>query len=110
GPGVRYGLRGDDGETYWVDSTNIGSEAEAPPAPEPPPADAKAPLAKGARVTITSGREGVGESGEVFWVGDSKFGKGMRYGVKSADGATYWADERDVTPIEGEAPSAKSEP
>lgn len=100
GPGLRYGLRGDDGETYWVDEANIGTEADAPPAPEPPPPDESPPIAKGARVEITGGRQGKGVVGEVFWVGESKYGPGMRYGIRADDEQTYWIDGRHVTQIE----------
>lgn len=93
GPGVRYGLRGDDGESYWVDETNIGPEEGAPPAPDA--AEPGEPLARGSRVSITKGRS-AGVVGEVFWVGDSKYGAGMRYGVKDEDGETHWADGREV--------------
>lgn len=102
GPGKRYGLKGDDGDTYWCDETHLGAEADAPPPPEPRPEDARPVLKKGSRVEITGGREGVGEKGEVFWVGDSKFGKGMRYGVRDGD-ATYWVDEQFVTLLEAPA-------
>ena len=100
GPGMRYGLKGDDGETYWCDETHLGSESDAPPAPEPRPEDALPVLKKGSRVEITGGREGLGEKGEVFWVGDSKFGKGMRYGIRDGDN-TYWIDEQFVTLLSG---------
>lgn len=105
GPGMRYGLRGDDGETYWVDEANIGAEDGAPPAPEPPPADEGPPIAKGARVEITGGKQGVGVQGEVFWAGESRYGPGMRYGIRAADDETYWVDGRFVQEIEA-APEA----
>ena len=100
GPGVRYGLRGDDGETYWVDESNIGSEDGAPPAPAPP--EPKETLEKGSRVSITKGAS-AGAEGEVFWVGESKYGPGMRYGVKDDEGETHWADEHQVELLEGPA-------
>lgn len=95
GPGFRYGLKDERGATYWVDEADLGPIEGAPPPPPPKPAPsgpAKDPIAKGATVEITGGREGVGKCGEVFWVGDSKFGQGMRYGVKTPDGTTYWVD------------------
>lgn len=106
GPGMRFGLRGDDGETYWVDEANIGTEADAPPAPEPPPPDESPPIAKGARVEITGGKQGKGVVGEVFWAGESKYGPGMRYGIRAADDETYWADGRFVKQIEAPAEAA----
>ena len=56
GPGMRFGLRGDDGETYWIDETNIGSEDAAPPAPEIPKREAGPALSKGDTVRITAGQ------------------------------------------------------
>ncbi|MGE0789647.1 MAG: hypothetical protein AB7S26_28500 [Sandaracinaceae bacterium] len=100
GPGMRYGVRGDNGETYWLDADKLGPESAAPAAPDGP---AKPVLAKGQRVEITRG-PGSGTQGEVFWVGDSKFGKGMRYGVKDDAGETHWVDEQQVDAIEGGPP------
>ncbi|MFT5353201.1 MAG: hypothetical protein ACI9KE_000399 [Polyangiales bacterium] len=121
GPGFRYGLKDENGETYWVDEADLGPIEGAPPAPArkaAPTGPAKDPIAKGATVEITSGKEGVGQSGEVFWTGDSKFGQGMRYGVKTPDGTTYWVDGMFVTQTAGapaggsnefrEAPRSKS--
>ncbi|GAB5545307.1 MAG: hypothetical protein RID81_42485 [Sandaracinaceae bacterium] len=36
--------------------------------------------------------------GKISWVGQSRFGIGMRYGVKGDDGITYWFDEEHVEP------------
>ena len=96
GPGFRYGVRDDDGEAYWVDEEKLGSPETAPPPPDKEPYVGKPELAKGTRVEITGGREGKGETGDVFWVGDSKFGKGKRYGVRGDDQETYWVDEKDL--------------
>ena len=93
GPGTRYGLRGDDGRTHWVDEANLGAEEGAPPAPE---RTARPVLEKGTTVKITAGRDGVGVTGEVFWVGESKFGVGMRYGVRGDGEASHWVDEADL--------------
>jgi hypothetical protein len=51
---------------------------------------------KGDRVAIVGGRQGIGERCEVFWIGENKYGPGMRYGVKNESGTTYWVDESDV--------------
>jgi hypothetical protein len=104
GPGMRYGIRSDDGATYWTDEASVGPEADAPPAPETPPLPA---LAKGTRVEITGGRDGKGEKGEIFWTGENKFGKGMRYGVRGDDGETHWVDGPLVTAIDEPAPPKK---
>lgn len=109
GPGLRYGLRGDDGETYWVDEANIGPEEGAPPPPEPPPADEGPVLQKGTRVRITGGRQGVGCEGEIFWAGESKFGPGMRYGIRGDDEETYWADGRHVEALEEASEQAQGQ-
>ncbi|MBX3273230.1 MAG: hypothetical protein KF729_23395 [Sandaracinaceae bacterium] len=106
GDGKRYGLRGDDGETYWCDGTTLGPEETAPP--PPPAAGPKTALDKGARVTITKGPS-AGTEGEVFWVGESRYGAGMRYGIKDAEGETHWADSHQVEALEG-APPPRSAP
>ncbi len=103
GPGMRYGVRGDDAETYWVDEASLGPESAAP---APPPRQAKPPLAKGARVEIVKGRD-KGKLGEVFWVGESKFGVGMRYGVRGDDEETYWVDEQLVEPSDAPPPEGQ---
>lgn len=96
GPGMRYGLRSDDGETFWVDETQIGREEDAPPPPERKPRDNAADaLEKGARVEITGGPS-AGVRGEVFWTGASRYGNGMRYGVRSEDGESHWVDSHQV--------------
>ncbi len=96
GPGMRYGLRSDDGETFWVDETQIGREEDAPPPPPRAPRDDSAiALEKGARVEITGGPS-VGVRGEVFWTGASRYGNGMRYGVRSEDGESHWVDSHQV--------------
>lgn len=105
GKGARYGVRGDDGETYWVDETQVGPE-EAVPAPALPARDESAPLAKGTRVAITRG-EAAGREGEVFWIGESRFGRGHRYGVRTDDGETLWVDGPGCEAIEG-APAGPS--
>lgn len=98
GPGMRYGLRGDDGETYWIDEQQIGREEDAPAAPKPEPRRAPSgpSFNKGDRVRIVSGPSGVGLTGEVFWTGASKYGDGMRYGVRGSDEETYWVDGNQV--------------
>ena len=94
----RYGLRGDDGETYWVTDANIGAEEGAPPAPDS--GGPKETLSKGSRVSIVKG-PAAGVEGEVFWVGDSKFGVGSRYGIKDPEGESHWADGNQVELLEG---------
>lgn len=106
GEGMRYGLRDDHGTTHWVDGAELGAEADAPPPPEVPP---KPPLDKGARVRITGGRD-AGKTGEVFWVGESRYGPGMRYGVRGpGEDETYWVDEAQVE-LDESAPSSAPAP
>ncbi len=102
GKGSRYGVRGDDGETYWIDEDKLGPE-DAVPAPQLPEAESS-PLDKGTRVTVVRG-DHAGQVGEVFWVGESRYGKGPRYGVKGDDGQTYWVDGPGVEPLDEPGPS-----
>lgn len=104
GKGTRYGIRGDDGETYWVDEQHLGAETDVP---EPElPGGGREPLEKGTRVRITRG-EAAGTTGEIFWVGEKKFGRGMRYGVRGDDEQTHWVDDVACEPLdEASAPSA----
>jgi len=103
GEGKRYGLRGDDGETYWVDGSNIGVEDGAPPAPDAPPP--KPLIPKGSRVSITKGGS-AGVEGEVFWSGENKYGPGNRYGIKDDEGETHWADSNQVEQLSAPAEGA----
>lgn len=95
GPGSRYGLRGDDGETYWLDDTQIGPESAGQAAPQ---SQAKKPTAsgpaldKGQRVVLKASQV----RGEVFWVGQSRYGDGMRYGVRDNDGNAHWVDAHEL--------------
>ena len=48
---------------------------------------------RGDRVKIVSGLEGVGVVGEIFWWGESRYGEGMRAGVRGpGDDESYWVD------------------
>ena len=90
GSGDRYGVRGDDGETYWVSGDNVeASEAAAPPVEEGPT------FAKGDRVAYkVRGEEGVGT---VFWIGESRNGPGQRLGVRPDDSdEAVWLDARQA--------------
>lgn len=103
GDGMRYGLRGDDGETYWCDESHLGPEEGAPPPPEPAQTEPQEELAKGSRVSIIKGPS-AGVEGEVFWTGKSRYGNGMRYGLKDDEGETYWADSHQVELLAAPAP------
>lgn len=108
GPGLRYGVKGNDGETYWLDDAKLGDEKDAPPPPEgaEPPAPMEE-LAKGTRVRIRGGAAR-GQLGSIFWVGENKYGPGKRYGVKGDDDDTYWLDQTQVE--ESDEPAAKKSP
>lgn len=92
----RLGVRGDDGETYWVSAANVEATDQPEPAPEAPDYE------KGDRVVFTQhGDEGFGE---VFWVGPSKHGPGFRVGIKLEGDEDLWLDSRQVRRLEeGEA-------
>ncbi len=64
--------------------------------PTPNPSSGERVMEKGARVRIVGGYEGVGEVGDIFWWGESKFGEGMRAGVTAEDGTKYWVDEENL--------------
>jgi len=104
GGGERYGVRGDDGDTYWVSSKQV--EAADGPAPA---VEAGPTFAKGDRVSFRfKGQEG---SGSVFWLGENRYGPGQRLGVRPDDSEeAVWLDSRFAEKIEGEAPAPSSSP
>lgn len=57
-------------------------------------------IAKGSRVKIIGGKEGIGDIGDVFWLGENKYGPGMRAGVKTEKGITYWVDTNDLGSVD----------
>lgn len=74
------------------------AEAEATETKAKTPAPA-AEVTRGALVEVVKsvGRDApAGVTGEVFWVGASKFGPGNRIGLKDENGETYWAAEENV--------------
>ena len=103
GPGKRYGIRGDDGDTYWATEDQVRESSAARPSavPEGPVPE------KGAVVTFRAGGQEV--VGEVFWVGQSKSGPGHRLGVRDADGATHWVDAKFAKPTRGPLPASAHE-
>ena len=82
GAGMRYGVKGDDGITYWFDEEHV--EPETPAAGERKPGE----MGKGSRVKVVKGpHEGV--EGDIYlWVPTG------RIGVRDDDENTYWV-ERD---------------
>ncbi len=84
----RLGVRGDDGETYWISADNV----EATDVPEAEPAEPD--YERGDLVAFEHrGEEGLGE---VFWVGPSKHGPGYRVGLKLEGEEDLWLDSRQV--------------
>ena len=105
GEGKRYGVKGDDGETYWIAGEHLNAETGARP---PMASGAEPALRKGDRVWVPlAGTEAVGE---VFWVGASKRGDGTRVGVKDPGGETHWFDARQLRKANDDAPAARPAP
>lgn len=101
GGGDRFGVRGDDGETYWVSSDDVESSQSAEPQPDPGHT-----FSKGDRVKYTvRGQRGIGS---VFWIGESRSGPGQRLGVRPDDAEeAVWLDARQAELLdETEASSA----
>ena len=96
GPGDRYGVRGDDGQTHWVDSESVApTDAAVPEGPS---------FERGDRVAFRD-RDQEG-TGTVFWTGQNKHGPGQRLGV-NPDGAegrdnAVWLDARAARPLSPE--------
>lgn len=100
GPGRRYGLKDANGTTFWVDEDHVELHGDQPEKKEAT-GDV---FEKGDRVRIVAG-DAKGHSGTVFWVGESKFGPGKRFGVRGDDGETYWADQGEAEATDEPAPS-----
>jgi hypothetical protein len=101
GEGERLGVRGDDGQTYWV------SDDLVEPATAPPPKVDVPRYEKGDRVSFEKG-DGRG-TGSVFWTGDNKYGPGQRLGVRDdapeGEDDAVWLDSRLVTRLDDDAPA-----
>lgn len=95
--GLRVGVRGDDGETYWLRAEQV--EALEADDDAGPAANAEI-FEKGDRVSWEA--EGEALEGEVFWIGENKFGPGQRLGVRDAGGEAHWLDAVRATRIEGD--------
>lgn len=86
GEGKRAGIEGDDGETHWISVEYLEETDGAAPEVEPPQ--------KGDGVAWMDGDQRL--TGTVFWVGESKSGRGYRVGVKDEAGETIWLDARQI--------------
>ena len=85
GPGERLGVRGDDGQTHWIDSAEVTpTDAAVPDAPT---------FSRGDRVAFRQGaEEGIGT---VFWTGQNRHGPGQRLGIHPDGGdpdSPVWLD------------------
>ncbi len=99
GDGERLGVRGDDGETYWVSDQDVEvTNAKAPEQPAGPTFE------KGDRVAFKQrGQEG---TGTVFWIGQSRSGPGQRLGINDDNGEeAVWLDARLARALDGESPA-----
>jgi hypothetical protein len=92
GDGERLGLRGDDGETYWIDDDCVEATDKAA-APDPGQT-----FSKGDRVTFKN--RGQTGQGTVFWIGESRNGPGQRLGINDDAGEeAVWLDARFARPL-----------
>lgn len=102
GDGMRAGVKGEDEETYWVDEENLGWPDEEIPEDILELAEQASQFGKGDRVRVTGGKSADAE-GVIFWWGESKWGDGMRAGLKTDDDETVWADAENLEKLEGAA-------
>jgi hypothetical protein len=100
GEGTRLGIKDAGGETHWISAEHVelldaaeGEEAAEPSAPAGPAPDASL-LQKGARVGWDGG------AGTIFWIGQNKFGPGLRLGVTGDDEQKHWVDAAEVQVLE----------
>lgn len=92
--GLRVGVRGDDGETYWLNGEYLEALDPEDTRAAVEPAET---FEKGDRVSWEAGGETL--EGEVFWIGENKFGPGQRLGVRDAGGEAHWLDAVRVTRV-----------
>ncbi|MBT3220611.1 MAG: hypothetical protein HN348_16115, partial [Proteobacteria bacterium] len=64
---------------------------------------------KGTRVRIVKGRNGIDQTGTVFWEGPNKFGSGTRLGIEGDNGQTYWIPTDNVEELGAAAATAAPE-
>ena len=101
--GLRLGIRGDDGETYWASQRDCEVSEEELPVGET--------FDKGDRVRFRN--RGVEGYGTVFWTGQSRNGPGQRLGIRDdADpDEAVWLDARFAERLEeGEGPPPPDPP
>lgn len=103
GDGLRLGVRGDDGETYWISQRDV--EKSDAVLPEGDTFD------KDDRVRFR--KDGVECYGTVFWLGQSRNGPGQRLGIRDDNDPeeAVWLDARFAEKLaEGEGPPAPAAP
>lgn len=104
GEGMRAGVRGPGDVTYWVDEEHLGWPDEDVPEEALAAAADQPSFGKGDRVRILDGKD-AGTEGVIFWWGESKYGDGMRAGIKTDSEETVWSDASSLEPVEAD-PSA----
>ncbi len=107
GEGMRAGIKGPGDKTYWVDEADLGWPDDDIPDAILEAAKAQPDMGKGDRVRVLNGKE-TGSEGVIFWWGESKWGDGMRAGLKTDDDETIWADAGDLEVVD--APDAPEAP
>lgn len=105
GDGMRAGVKIDNGETHFLKSEYlkvIGQEeqdAEEERAPvERLDEEGAVQLKKGQRVRWQDG--GQSGEGDLFWVGENKFGPGLRVGLTDEDKQKHWLNDDQVQVID----------
>ena len=87
---------GDEADKFIAAATKrkpVAAKKTTAPEPAKPSS-----LEKGTKVRWSKGRQS--GTGTVFWLGQNKFGEGMRAGVKDDEtGETVWADADDCKPV-----------
>lgn len=100
--GHRYGVSGDDGETYWVSESDVtASKAKLPDSPT---------FDKGDRVRFRN--RGETGTGTVFWTGKSRSGPGQRLGIRDDSNPedAVWLDARFASELPPEEDPGAPEP
>lgn len=107
GGGSRFGVKGDDGATYWVNDKEVEALSKSDPLAGGPVA--KHTFNRGDRVVFRVGeQQGVGE---VFWIGQSRQGPGQRLGVRPDDSdEAVWIDGHQAEPTDQPNNSVPSPP
>ena len=100
GSGKRFGVKDANGDAHWVDEEHVEIDDDPPKDAGGPPKQEQTepPHEKGTAVRVIAG-DAEGAEGEIFWVGESKFRGGSRYGIKDENGDTHWADHDEVDPV-----------